>query len=187
MLKQNSWTSFLIFLFFIFCVSCRLYEKELDNPVDQKADNVTELPALVFYPKSQTKTISDTIKVESFIVFKEDSLVPFSIIELSLNYDNSILELDTIIPGLFITDTSSSTPLFVYNNDSAGRVELFAYFLDEVKLVIEGTGHLADLKFHPKESGVTTIDYELGSCLIYDNEENLIELKGTRLAEVTIQ
>ena len=120
-------------------------------------------------------------------MFKEDSLVPFSIIELSLNYDNSILELDTIIPGLFITDTSSSTPLFVYNNDSAGRVELFAYFLDEVKLVIEGTGHLADLKFHPKESGVTTIDYELGSCLIYDNEENLIELKGTRLAEVTIQ
>jgi len=187
MMKQNIWTSFFLFSFFLFSVSCRVYEKELDNPVDQKADNVTELPALVFYPKSQTKTMSDTIKVESFIVFKEDSLVPFSIIELSFNYDNSILELDTIVPGLFITDTSNSTPLFVYNDDSAGRVELLAYFLDEVKLVIEGTGHLANLKFHPTGLGVATVDYELGSCFVYDNDDNVIELNGTRVAEVTIQ
>ena len=74
MMKQNIWISFFLLLFFIF-ISCRIYEKELDNPVDQKADNVTELPALVFYPKSQTRTMLDTINVESFIVFKEDSLV----------------------------------------------------------------------------------------------------------------
>ncbi len=176
-----------IFYFFIFFLSCKIYEKELDNPVDEKADNAPELPALVFYPKSQIKTMSDTIKVESFIVFKTDSLVPFSTIELLFNYDNNMLELDTVVPGLFITDTSKSTPLFVYNHDSTGTVELLAYFLDEEKVSLEGTGHLADLKFYPKESGVTTIDYELGSCFIYDNEDNLIELNGTRVAEVTIQ
>ena len=186
MMKQNIWTSFFLLLFFI-SISCRIYEKELDNPVDQKADNVTELPALVFYPKSQTRTMLDTINVESFIVFKEDSLVPFSIIQLSFNYDNTLLELDTIIPGLFITDTNSSTPLFVYNDDSTGKVELLAYFLDDVKFLIEGTGHLADLKFHPKETGSTSIDHELNSCFIYDNDDNLIELNGTRVAEVIIQ
>jgi len=187
MMKQNTRKKFLLFFFILFSVSCRIYEKELDNPVDQKADNVTELPALVFYPKSQTNTMSDTIKVESFIVFKEDSLVPFSIIELSFNYDSSILELDTIVPGLFITDTSGSTPLFVYNNDSSGTVELLAYFLDEEKLVIEGTGHIADLKFHPIELGVTTVDYELESCSIYDNDDNVIKLNGKRVAEVIVE
>ena len=181
---------FQIIFFLLVCFfpsSCKIYEKELDNPVDHKADNAPDLPALVFFPKSQSKSLLDTVKVESFIVFYSDSLAPFSAIELSFNYDQSLLELDTIIPGLFITDTNNSTPLFVYNYDTPGMVELLAFFLDEEKIAIEGTGHLADLRFHPLESGVTIVDYQIESCFIYDNNDNMIQLNGKRAAEVIIE
>ena len=175
------------FLFWLFYWSCTIHKKELDNPVDHEADYAATPPSLVFYPKTQQKTMNDSVIVESFIVFKSDSTVPFSGIQVVINYDSEILQLDTLKPGLFITDTSRANPLFVYNNDASGNIELFAYFLDTVKLNIQGTGHLADIFFQPLESGTSTVEYELENCQVIDYNDNVIELNGERIAEVIIQ
>ncbi|MBH10425.1 MAG: hypothetical protein CMG74_08785 [Candidatus Marinimicrobia bacterium] len=176
-----------LFLFFLFSWSCTIHKKELDNPVDYEADYAALPPSLVFYPKTQQKTINDSIKVESFIVFKSDSVIPFSGVQLVINYDNALLELDTLKPGLFITDTSKVNPLFVYNNDTPGNIEVFSYFLDTTKISIEGTGHLADIIFQPLSTGTGTVDYDLENCQIIDHHDSIIKLNGERTAEVVIQ
>ena len=175
------------FVLWLFFWSCTIHKKELDNPVDQDADYAAPLPSLVFYPKTQEKTMNDSVKVESFIVFKSDSTAPFSGVQVVINYNAAVLALDTLKPGLFITDTNKVNPLFVYNNETPGNIELFAYFLDTVKLDIEGTGHLADIIFQPLTTGTAIIEYELENCQVIDHDDHVIEINGERTAEVVIQ
>jgi len=77
--------------------------------------------------------------------------------------------------------------LFVYSNETPGNIELFAYFLDTVKLDIEGTGHLADIIFQPLTTGTAIIEYELENCQVIDYDDHVIEINGERTAEVIIQ
>ena len=63
----------LLFIFSIWLLfgSCTIHDKEFDNPLDYEANEELgiDTPSLVFYPKTQTKTISDSVVVESFIIF----------------------------------------------------------------------------------------------------------------------
>ena len=169
--------------------SCTIFEKEFDNPVDFEANEEKGIgaPTLVFYPKTQTKTTSDSVIVGSFIVFKDTSMEAFSGVHLQIIFPDSYLELDTIKPGLFITDTSSSMPLFTYTFDSVNTIDIYAYFLDTLKTELEGTGHLADLVFNPTSNGSDSISYDLNACEMIDHEDNVIVLKGDRGAEVIVQ
>ena len=168
--------------------SCTIYDKIFDNPVDHKAneDQGIGAPTLVFYPKTQTITQAESILVGSFIVFKEDSTELFSGIHLQIEFPNTLMELDTIVPGIFITDTSQSTPLFTYTYDD-NIVDIYAYFLGTEKLDLEGTGHLADLIFNPLTTGNDSIGYNLNECVIIDYEDSPIEINGMRGAEIIVQ
>ena len=170
--------------------SCTIFEKDFDNPVDFEANEEKGIgaPTLVFYPKSQTKTTSDSVVVGSFIVFKDDSsMEDFSGVHLQIIFPDSYLELDTIKPGLFITDTSNSMPLFTYTFDSVNTIDIYAYFLDTLKKKLLGTGHLADLVFNPTSTGSDSVSYHLNACEMIDHEDNVIVLKGDRGAEVIVQ
>ena len=169
--------------------SCTIYDKIFDNPVDYKANEEQGIgaPTLVFYPKTQTVAQSDSILIGSFIVFREDSTQPFSGVHLQIQFPSDLIELDTIVPGLFITDTSQSTPLFTYTYNGNNTVDLYAYFLGTTKLDIEGTGHLADLIFNPLTSGNDSIFYNLDECVMIDHQDNRIDINGIRGAEIIIQ
>ena len=169
--------------------SCTIFEKDFDNPVDFEANEEKGIgaPTLVFYPKTQTKTTSDSVIVGSFIVFKEDSMEAFSGVHLQIIFPDSYLELDTVKPGLFITDTSNSMPLFTYTFDSINTIDIYAYFLDTLKLDLKGTGHLADLVFNPTSTGSDSVSYQLNACEMIDHEDSVIVLKGDRGAEVIVQ
>ena len=174
--------------------SCTIFEKDFDNPVDFEANEEKGIgaPTLVFYPKTQTKTTSDSVIVGSFIVFKEDSTEAFSGVHLQIIFPDSYLELDTIKPGLFITDTSSSMPLFTYTFDSVNTIDIYTYFLDTyfldtLKLNLKGTGHLADLVFNPTSTGSDSVSYQLNACEMIDKKDSVIVLKGDRGAEVIVQ
>ena len=174
--------------------SCTIFEKDFDNPVDFEANEEKGIgaPTLVFYPKSQTKTIPDSVIVGSFIIFKEDSMEAFSGVHLQIIFPNFYLELDTVKPGLFITDTSNSMPLFTYTFDSINTIDIYAYFLDTyfldtLKLNLKGTGHLADLVFNPTSTGSDSVSYQLNACEMINHEDSVIVLKGDRGAEVIVQ
>ena len=180
---------FILLWALIFIGSCNIYKKEFDNPVDFEANNDkgVDAPTLVFYPKTQTKATTDSILVGSFIVFKEDSIEAFSGLHLQIVFPNSLLELDTIKPGIFITDTSKSIPIFVYTYDSVNTIDIYTYFLDTLKQNLEGTGHLADLVFTSNGTGSDSVKYNFNTCEIVDHNNNVIEVKGYRGAEVIIQ
>ena len=169
--------------------SCTIFEKNFDNPVDFEANEEKGIgaPTLVFYPKTQTKTISDSVVVGSFIVFNEETMEAFSGVHLQIIFPDSYLELDTVKPGLFITDTSNSMPLFTYTFDSINTIDIYAYFLDTLKTDLLGTGHLADLVFNPTCTGSYSISYQLNACEMIDKKDSVIVLKGDRGAEVIVQ
>ena len=169
--------------------SCTIYDKIFDNPVDFKANEERgiEAPTLVFYPKSQTKTQTDSIIIGSFIVFKDDSTEPFSGLQLQIEFPNNLIELDTILPGLFLTDTSQSTPLFTYTYNGNNLVDIYAYFLGTTKLDLDGTGHLADLIFNPLTDGTDSIYYNLNECILINSQDQEIVINGNRAAEIIIE
>ena len=169
--------------------SCTIYEKLFDIPVDFKANEEQGIgaPSFVFYPKTQTVTQNDSILVGSFIVFQEDSIEPFAGVHLQIEFPNDLIELDTILPGLFITDTNKSTPLFTYTYNYENTVDIYTYFLDTLKQDINGTGHLADLIFNPVSSGSDSIYYNLGECEMIDHLDQEIIVNGIRGAEVVIE
>ena len=180
----------ILFLFILTIFgSCTIYEKLFDNPVDFKANEERGIgaPSFVFYPKTQSVTQNDSILVGSFIVFKEDSIEPFAGVHLQIEFPNDLIELDTILPGLFITDTNKSTPLFTYTYNNENTVDIYTYFLDTLKLDINGTGHLADLIFNPVSSGSDSIYYNLGECEMIDYLDQEIIVNGIRGAEVIIE
>tara|TARA_Y100000590_G_scaffold413583_1_gene509583 strand:- start:17 stop:580 length:564 start_codon:yes stop_codon:yes gene_type:complete len=180
---------FILLWALLYIGSCNIYKKEFDNPVDFEANDEKGVgaPTLVFYPKTQIKAVADSILIGSFIVFKEDSMEAFSGVHLQVVFPNSFLELDTITPGVFITDTSKSTPLFTYTYDSVNTIDIYTYFLDTLKQDLEGTGHLADLIFIPTGTGSDSVKYNLNKCEMIDHNDNDIELKGYRGAEVIVQ
>ena len=181
----------LLFIFSIslFFGSCTIHDKEFDNPIDYEANDELGIntPSLVFHPKTQTKTISDSVVVESFIIFKPDSIESFAGVHLQIEFPNAFLALDTINPGLLITDSSQATPLFTYSFDGMNIIDIYTYFLDTLKLDQEGTGHLANLIFNPIGSGNDSIRYHLDACEIIDHNDNAVEMKGDRSAEVIVQ
>ena len=180
---------FILSLALLFVNSCTIYEKLFDNPVDFEANEERgiEAPTLVFYPKTQTLTEDDSALVGSFIIFKEDSTEPFAGVHLQIEFPNALLELDTIKPGLFITDTSNATPLFTYTYDSINTIDIYAYFLDTLKKDLVGTGHLADLIFNPVGIGSDSVFYNLDRCEMINHQDHEIVINGIRSAEVIIE
>lgn len=178
-----------LFLLLVIVFSCKLYKKDFDNPVDYNANDALDIraPALVFYPKTQTINQNEAIKIESLVVFHPDSLESFTGLHFNVQFPNSLLELDTIKPGLFITDTSNSTPLFTYTFDGSNRIDIYAYFLSETKLNIKGTGHIADIIFNSKSAGTDSIYYDLDDCQMIKINDDEIQIMGKRGAEIIIQ
>ena len=180
---------FILFLALLFVSSCTIYEKLFDNPVDFEANEERGIgaPTLVFYPETQILAEDDSALVGSFIVFKEDSTKPFAGIHLQIEFPNALLELDTIKPGLFITDTSNATPLFTYTFDSINTIDIYAYFLDTLKKDMEGTGHLAALVFNPIGVGTDSVFYNLDNCEMINHQDHEIIINGIRGAEIIIE
>ena len=169
--------------------SCTLEKKNFDNPVDFEANEEIGVgaPAIVFYPLTQTIALQDSFEIGSYIVFKEDSIKAFSGVHFKIHFPNDLLDLDTILPGLLMTDTNQSTPLFNYLYDEESGIDIFAYFLDTVKQDLENTGHIATIKFKPNSTGSDSIDYIMSECEVINFYDDLIQLNGQRSAKIIIK
>ena len=66
-------------------------------------------PTIVFYPLTQTRTLQDSVKIGSYIVFKEDSIKAFSGVHLQIHFPNDLLDFDTILLFFMIRVVSTST------------------------------------------------------------------------------
>ena len=184
----------LFFSFFIllFISNCTIYENNIDNPNDNEANEELGVfpPSLVFFPKQQTKTISDTIRLGAYVVFSDTSIVSFSGAHLNIKYDNNLLELDSLAPGWIgpgsLTDSNKTTPLFTYV-ENQGVLDLYAYYLSTTDISIDSLTHIAEIWFKPKSIGTSVVSYDTSQCELIKFDETMISIKGTREASIVIQ
>ena len=177
----------------IFCfLSCTIYDNNLDNPNDNEANEELGVypPSLVFFPKQQTKTLTDTVRLGAYIVFSDTSIISFSGAHLNIQYDNSLLEIDSLAAGWIgpgsMTDSNRTTPLFTYTENS-GQLDIYAYYLSISDVSIDSVTHIAEIWFKPKSTGTSTVSYDTSLCEIVKFDENFISINGTREASIIIQ
>lgn len=181
-----------VFLIYILFSSCEVYDKELDNPNDNIANEELGVypPSLVFFPKQQTKTMSDSVRIGAYIVFSDSSNQSFSATHLKIEFDNSMLQIDSLAPGWIgpgsMTDSNNTTPLFTHSVNQ-GILDIYAYYLSITETSIDSLTHIAEIWFKPLATGESTIQYDTSQCEIINNDEVIIDIKGTRSASILIQ
>ena len=186
---MNRLFSFILLLLFS---NCTIYEKELDNPNDNNANEEIGVypPSIVFFPKQQTKTMSDSISLGAYIVFSDTSIISFSGAHLNIEYDNSLLEIDSIAPGWIgpgsLTDSNKTTPLFTYT-ESQGILDIYAYYLSTSEIAIDSLTHIAEIWFKPLSAGESTVRYDTSQCQIIKYDDTIIPINGVRDASIKVQ
>ena len=150
---------------FVFFSKCTIYENNLDNPNDNEANEEIGVypPSLVFFPKQQTKTLSDTIRLGAYLVFSDTLNTPFSGVHLNIKYDNLLLEIDSLAPGWIgpgsLTDSNTTTPLFTYV-DNQGELDVYAYYLSLTDISVDSLTHIAEIWFKAVDIGTSTVNYD---------------------------
>ena len=183
----------LLFVFLLFfSSSCRVYDKELDNPNDNKANEELGVfpPSVVLFPKEQTKTLSDTISLGAYIVFSDTSTLSFSGTHLNIEFDDSMLEIDSLAPGWVgpgsITDSNSTTPLFTYTVGQ-GILDIYAFYLSTNNISVDSLTHIAEIYFSALSTGESTVQYDTSQCEIIKYDESIIPINGYREASIIVQ
>ena len=183
---------FYLYISLLLFSNCTIYDKELDNPNDNKANEDIGVypPSVVLFPKEQTKTISDTVSIGAYIVFSDTSIISFSGAHLNIEYNNSLLEIDSIAPGWIgpgsLTDSNKTTPLFTYT-ESQGILDIYAYYLSTSDIEIDSLTHIAEIWFKPLSTGESTVRYDTSQCQIIKYDDSTIPINGVRDATVKIQ
>ena len=177
----------IIFLSCIVFFSCKTYEITLDNPIDVIADSIAGVfpPALTMHPLTQTVSNGDSVKIGTYIIEHDTTLAG---VHAHITYNAELLQLDTIIPGVLLTNSGANTPLFTYSI-VFGQIDIFAWYLGEEGALsyVTETGHIAELYFTALNSGETLIEYDTTQCELVTPLDETISIRGIRNATVTIQ
>ena len=177
----------IIFLSCIVFFSCKTYEITLDNPIDVIADSIAGVfpPALTMHPLTQTVSNGDSGKIGTYIIEHDTTLAG---VHAHITYNAELLQLDTIIPGVLLTNSGANTPLFTYSI-VFGQIDIFAWYLGEEGALsyVTETGHIAELYFTALNSGETLIEYDTTQCELVTPLDETISIRGIRNATVTIQ
>ena len=177
----------IIFLSCIAFFSCKTYEITLDNPIDVIADSIAGVfpPALTMHPLTQTVSNGDSVNIGTYIIEHDTTLAG---VHAHITYNAELLQLDTIIPGVLLTNSGANTPLFTYSI-VFGQIDIFAWYLGEEGALsyVTETGHIAELYFTALNSGETLIEYDTTQCELVTPLDETISIRGIRNATVTIQ
>ena len=168
-------------------LSCKTYEIHLDNPIDAIADSLAGVfpPALTMHPLSQTVSNGDSVIIGTYIIDHDTTL---SGIHAHITYNAELIQLDTILPGVLLTNNGINTPLFTYTV-VFGEIDIFAWYLGEEGALsyVTETGHIAELYFTALNSGETLVQYDSTKCELVTPLDETISIRGIRNATVTIQ
>ena len=101
-----------------------------------------------------------------------------------------MLQIDSLAPGWIgpgsMTDSNNTTPLFTHSVNQ-GILDIYAYYLSITETSIDSLTHIAEIWFKPLATGESTIQYDTSQCEIINNDEVIIDIKGTRSASILIQ
>ena len=175
------------FLSCIIFFSCKTYEIKLDNPIDVIADSIAGVfpPALTMHPLTQIVSSGDSVIIGTYIIDHDTTLAG---VHTHITYNAELIQLDTILPGVLLTNSGANTPLFTYSV-FFGEIDIFAWYLGEEGALsyVTETGHIAELYFTALNSGETLVEYDTTQCELVTPLDETISIRGIRNATVTIQ
>lgn len=175
------------FLSCIIFFSCKTYEIKLDNPIDVIADSIAGVfpPALTMHPLTQIVSNGDSVTIGTYIIDHDTTLAG---VHAHIAYNAELIQLDTILPGVLLTNSGANTPLFTYSV-VFGEIDIFAWYLGEEGALsyVTETGHIAELYFTALNSGETLVEYDTTQCELVTPLDETISIRGIRNATVTIQ
>ena len=175
------------FLSCIIFFSCKTYEIKLDNPIDVIADSIAGVfpPALTMHPLTQIVSNGDSVTIGIYIIEHDTTLAG---VHANITYNAELIQLDTILPGVLLTNSGANTPLFTYSV-VFGEIDIFAWYLGEEGALsyVTETGHIAELYFTALNSGETLVEYDTTQCELVTPLDETISIRGIRNATVTIQ
>ena len=167
--------------------SCKTYEIKLDNPIDVIADSIAGVfpPALTMHPLTQIVSNGDSVTIGTYIIDHDTTLAG---VHAHIAYNAELIQLDTILPGVLLTNSGANTPLFTYSV-FFGEIDIFAWYLGEEGALsyVTETGHIAELYFTALNSGETLVEYDTTQCELVTPLDETISIRGIRNATVTIQ
>ena len=167
--------------------SCKTYEIKLDNPIDVIADSIAGVfpPALTMHPLTQIVSNGDSVTIGTYIIDHDTTLAG---VHAHITYNAELIQLDTILPGVLLTNSGANTPLFTYSV-VFGEIDIFAWYLGEEGALsyVTETGHIAELYFTALNSGETLVEYDTTQCELVTPLDETISIRGIRNATVTIQ
>ena len=85
-----------------------------------------------------------------------------------------------------MTDSNQTTPLFTYTLNE-GTLDIFTYYLDTEETSIDSLTHVAEILFNPLQTGITEVQYDTTQCEVIQTDDTVIQIQGTRSAEITVQ
>ena len=175
------------FLSCIIFFSCKTYEIKLDNPIDVIADSIAGVfpPALTMHPLTQIVSNGDSVIIGTYIIDHDTTLAG---VHAHITYNAELIQLDTIVPGVLLTNSGASIPLFTYSV-VFGEIDIFSWYLGEEGALsyVTETGHIAELYFTALNSGETLVEYDTTQCELVTPLDETISIRGIRNATVTIQ
>lgn len=130
-----------------------------------------EPPALVFFPNRVEVTLGTSAMIEVFAL-EVDSLGGAYV---QVEYDDSRLTLTSVQTGELLQGTNE--PLFLWEDDGAGTLEIYTFYLGADSTSVSGTGNLAQLVFNTKAPGETILRYG-SACELVNSDDVPIDIKG---------
>ena len=161
------WISFILTACVSVFVSCDLIDPYFDNPLDVQNNKP---PALLISPEDYASSLGQSVEMSLYALEVEG----VAGMRAQVNYDDTMVEVTQVVPGTFFD--SNQSPLFVYDDDKNGRIDVYSVFLGSNKQVY-GTGNIAIITFRVISNGETVIQISNESQLL-DSNGNSIPLQS---------
>jgi len=156
--------NYILIILFSFFISCDLVDPDFDNILDTEYNNP---PALLFSPENYSSSVGQEVEVSLHALKVED----IASMRARILYDNSKLEIVAVKPGpLFNSDAS---PLFVYDDDGSGQLDIYSVFMGAEKKV-SGTGEIAFITFKVNGFGDAFLEVSDESQLLDTNGNEIV-------------
>ena len=153
------WISFILTACVSVFVSCDLIDPEFDNPLDVQNNKP---PALLISPEDYASSLGQSVEMSLYALEVEG----VAGMRAQVNYDDTMVEVTQVVPGTFFD--SNQSPLFVYDDDKNGTIDVYSVFLGSNKQV-SGTGNIAIITFRVISNGETVIQISNESQLLDSN------------------
>ncbi len=149
--------------------ACEIPNLLFDNVLDVEDSDV---PGITFNPGRAETTVGGTASVKIYVM-EVDNLGG---VHAQVQFDYTRLTVTSVAAGTFLGGSSVSAPIFIYENDGAGTLDINTFYMGAGNGV-SGTGDIATIVFTTNTAGQTYLNFTEQTEMV-DADDNPITIKS---------